>query len=626
MSPRKVSLWLVPLLVLAILAISTPIDAGSITHNQDPNFEQQIRDLLKKPPGVITGLGDENFPYQDAPVPNPIQNPSLEIAQQDIPDQPVGWHTSSWGENTAVFNYLNEGHIGSRSVSVVVSDYVDGDAKWFFTPVELTPGADYQFSNYYRSDVESKVVLAVHTGSDTIEYIGLPNAPASAGWREYRATFTMPNHGVSITAYHLIAQDGYLITDDYLIQPYSPEGFDRGILTITFDDGWEENTETALPIMQGFGYKSNQFYATTFIENPYVPGPKGLIQLFIDAGHEIGSHSVTHADLTTLTPGELTDELVESKRFLEDLLHVPAKYFAAPYGAYNQDVIEAIMEHYQVHRTVDIGYNSRDNFDVAGLKVQNILSNTTPEEVAFWVQKAKQDRTWLILVYHRVANNPGFYDTTPELFEGHLQRIKDAEIPVLTISEALLEIAAQGIGIMRTLTIKPIEGESTTYPAPGAYNYYQDTDVTLTAAPAKGWQFEKWVIDGTEHTEATITVTMDADKTAAVYFTQAGDPIEWNPWTPQFNVPKNKTWTIEFNKTLDISTIQERNIYVTDKFGQLISMFYYQRYQDIDRKIYVMPVRDYTPGETYTLWTKDLNAKDGTVLSKNVKMEFTINQ
>ncbi len=53
-------------------------------------------------------------------------------------------------------------------------------------------------------------------------------------------------------------------------------------------------------------------------------------------------------------------------------------------------------------------------------------------------------------------------------------------------------------------------------------------------------------------------------------------------------------------------------------------MFYYQECQNIDKKIYIVPVRDYTRGEIYTLWIKDLKAEDGTVLKKNVKMEFTI--
>jgi hypothetical protein len=101
------------------------------------------------------------------------------------------------------------------------------------------------------------------------------------------------------------------------------------------------------------------------------------------------------------------------------------------------------MNHYSAHRTVDAGYNSKDNFDVSRLKCQNILSSTTSEQVAQWVKKAKQEKLWLILLYHRVATNPNEYDTTPELFYEHMQVIKDAKIPVVTISDALAELQSQ---------------------------------------------------------------------------------------------------------------------------------------------------------------------------------------
>lgn len=371
-----------------------------------------------------------------------INNPSVEVVNPNNPTIPENWSNNSWGSNTATFSYLNEGYTGNRSIKIEIAEHVDGDAKWFFNPIALEP-RDYVFSNYYRSNVDTKVILVVTTIAGDIKYLDLPFAPASEEWAKYEAVFAMPKDGVTATVYHLLTTDGYLITDDYHIDLYNYEGFDRGLITITFDDGWEENPLTALPIMQQYGFKSNQFYATTYIENPWVPNPQELIQLFVDDGHEIGSHTITHPDLTTLSEQEVIYELEGSKQFLEDYLGISIEYFATPYGAYNTSVKNSIMTYYSVHRTVESGYNSKDNFDVSRLKCMCILSNTPTSEVEEWVKKAKEERLWLILLYHRIADNPGEHDTTPAMFAQHMQIINDNDLPVVLISQALGELESQ---------------------------------------------------------------------------------------------------------------------------------------------------------------------------------------
>jgi len=366
-----------------------------------------------------------------------IENASMEKVNPDK------WLNNSWGENDAKFTFLDKGYLSKHSVKTEITDYKSGDAKWFFEPVELTPG-DYTFINYYKSNVDTRVTLAITTTRGKTRYIDLPNAPSSEEWVKYETSFAMPKYGKTATVYHLLTQEGYLVTDAYKIKPYEYVGFNQGLVTITFDDGWEENTKTALPIMKKFSFKSNQFYATSYIENPRVANPKRLINLFIEDGHEIGSHSVTHPYLTELPKEDVTFELEESKTFLQNYLDIDIQYFATPFGAYNTSVKDEIMKYYNAHRTaVDFGYNSKDNFDVSRLKCQSVLSTTTPEEIKKWVDKANDENLWLILLYHRVADNPNEYDTTIEMFREHMQIINDSEISVVTISEALDEISEQ---------------------------------------------------------------------------------------------------------------------------------------------------------------------------------------
>ena len=69
-------------------------------------------------------------------------------------------------------------------------------------------------------------------------------------------------------------------------------------------------------------------------------GSDGLKRL-IDAGWEIGSHTVTHPKLTSIADEPLERELRESRERLEALLDRPCRSIAYPYGDVDQRVAEA---------------------------------------------------------------------------------------------------------------------------------------------------------------------------------------------------------------------------------------------------------------------------------------------
>ncbi len=384
----------------------------------------------------------------------PLFSSSLETASTGDPERPDGWWQDFWGisGSNVTFTYLNEGHTGSRSVKVEVSGeplhphsgrFPQGDAKWLFEPAELTPG-DYVYTNWYRSDVSTYVTLAITNKEGGTEYYDLPEAPASTGWTKYEAVFDVPANGVAATVLHMLKSNGYLITDDHQIAPYYYKGFNKGLLTITFDDGWNINTETALPVMNRYGFKSVQYYRTDAIQDYagfQYPEPKSLIQIFKDAGHEFGSHSVNHSDLTLEPDADLTKELADSKTFLENYLDITIKHFATPFGLYDSRVTKEAMKHYSSQRTVDRGYNSRDKLDLTRLKTWCILINTTDTEFEAWVRKATEENLWLILLYHEIEGTNGKDDATLEMFTRHMRIINEYGIEVVTMSEALEKLA-----------------------------------------------------------------------------------------------------------------------------------------------------------------------------------------
>ncbi|MFU0825684.1 MAG: hypothetical protein ACFWTK_12015 [Clostridium sp.] len=90
----------------------------------------------------------------------------------------------------------------------------------------------------------------------------------------------------------------------------------------------------------------------------------------------------------------------------------------------------------------------------------------------------------------------------------------------------------------------------------------------------------------------------------------------------QVNVPSNKAWTVTLNKELDVKTITDKNIYITDPYGDFVSIVCYVE----NKTLYIVPLKEYDNGKTYTLWIENLKSKDGTVMKKNTKMDFQIEQ
>ncbi len=373
-----------------------------------------------------------------------LPNASLEDTLASNPNQPQFWNTNSWGTNNAKFQYLNTGYDGTHSVKTTITNYTDGDAKWFNDSINLTPGVSYKISDYYQSDVETKVTIAVNMQDGSVNYIDIGNAAPSTDWVLFTGTFTMPANAMSINILHILQSSGFLITDNYKVEEYVPTPFNEPLVTLTFDDdGWLDNYDTAFPVLDQYGYKGNWFFITSNIQNSDLPDAVTRVQNMAADGQEIGSHTVDHADLTTLTPAQVTTELVDSQSYLESILGTSVNYFATPYGSYNQSVLDQIMHTYTVHRTVNVGFNSKDNFDVSQLKVQNVFSDTTAEDITAWINQAQQEGTWLILVYHRVATDPGTYDTTPVEFADQMAAVNNSGIKVVTISQALAELEPQ---------------------------------------------------------------------------------------------------------------------------------------------------------------------------------------
>lgn len=120
---------------------------------------------------------------------------------------------------------------------------------------------------------------------------------------------------------------------------------ERPTVCITFDDGYADNCDIALPWLVENDITFTYFITTNNVLTgepfahdeangcPLSPNTVDQLRQLASAGVEIGAHSRSHLDLGSITSEEqLFDEIVGSKRDLEQMIDRPVRYFAFPFG------------------------------------------------------------------------------------------------------------------------------------------------------------------------------------------------------------------------------------------------------------------------------------------------------
>jgi peptidoglycan/xylan/chitin deacetylase (PgdA/CDA1 family) len=132
------------------------------------------------------------------------------------------------------------------------------------------------------------------------------------------------------------------------------------IVIITFDDGYADNYTHAFPILKEYGLVATIFLVSDHVGTDHVfywdvpkvtaQSPEHLYQLLTwaqveemcDAGIEIGSHTCTHPELTTLSAEGCREELSRSRADLEAKLGRRVTSFCYPRGKLSPEIIRMV--------------------------------------------------------------------------------------------------------------------------------------------------------------------------------------------------------------------------------------------------------------------------------------------
>jgi peptidoglycan/xylan/chitin deacetylase (PgdA/CDA1 family) len=121
----------------------------------------------------------------------------------------------------------------------------------------------------------------------------------------------------------------------YTVQSAPSPGDCTGYYALTFDDGPNATyTPQVKAALDSLGVK-----ATFFLVGQEVDARPDLVRLVANAGHWVGNHSYTHADLTTLSSTQASSEMSRTNDAILSATGIRPQFARPPYGEFNDQTL-----------------------------------------------------------------------------------------------------------------------------------------------------------------------------------------------------------------------------------------------------------------------------------------------
>jgi peptidoglycan/xylan/chitin deacetylase (PgdA/CDA1 family) len=130
------------------------------------------------------------------------------------------------------------------------------------------------------------------------------------------------------------------------------EGRGRGLVGLTFDDGYQDFVTHAIPLLQQYGCSATVFVLAGRLGGHNVWDSTGPCKALLTAdqvcqaaesGMEIASHGLDHVSLAEADDTRLSAETVCSRAILQELIGRQIRGFAYPWGHVNARTVKAVQ-------------------------------------------------------------------------------------------------------------------------------------------------------------------------------------------------------------------------------------------------------------------------------------------
>jgi len=200
----------------------------------------------------------------------------------------------------------------------------------------------------------------------------------------------------------LLRMLGYIGLSMCDLEPYLKGEKQGKVVGITFDDGYQNNLHSALPVLQKSGFTAT-CYAVSSMMGGTNSWDSGLVaekplmnesewRIWLASGMDVGSHTRTHADLTKLPIDEAIDQIANSKIELQDALGCDIRHFCYPYGRFDTTHSQLVKQAGYVTATTTRRGRVHPGDDLMALRRVLVAQATTLMQFFLKIATAYEDR------------------------------------------------------------------------------------------------------------------------------------------------------------------------------------------------------------------------------------------
>ena len=139
------------------------------------------------------------------------------------------------------------------------------------------------------------------------------------------------------------------------LQPYIDGEKIGKVIGISFDDGYQNNLINAAPVLMKYNFSATCYIVSenigtsnTWDQNKKITQrplmTEDEINQWLQMGMDIGAHSKTHVDLTSVSVQQVQKEIKDCKVDLEKKFKVQISDFCYPFGRFNQLVCNIVKD------------------------------------------------------------------------------------------------------------------------------------------------------------------------------------------------------------------------------------------------------------------------------------------
>ena len=169
-------------------------------------------------------------------------------------------------------------------------------------------------------------------------------------------------HPLSVSIENFEKQMKFMVNNDYhsifLSDLNNINDFNKKYFIITFDDGYLDIYENALPILQKYNLKSICFFVSDYIGkyNIWDKDKENFIKLNLmnadqiikwnKQGMQVGLHTANHKNLKNIDYNDKLEQIELPKKVFSENLSINIDSFSYPFGQYDDESFKIVKKNY----------------------------------------------------------------------------------------------------------------------------------------------------------------------------------------------------------------------------------------------------------------------------------------